>query len=91
MGAEPSWGWKTPLFESLIQSSDMQTRRFGHTDIRVPMIGRGTWTVGDRREREREEIAALRLGLDLGMTHIDTAELHGARSRATPRPCRESR
>ena len=40
----------------------------------VPIIGQGTW----RMERDRKEsIAALRRGLDLGMTHIDTAEMYG--------------
>lgn len=62
---------------NLTQSCDMQTQRFAQTDVRVSLIGQGTWMVGDRRERERDEIAALRLGLDLGMTHVDTAEMYG--------------
>ena len=39
------------------------------------MIGQGTWYIedGDRREA----VAALRRGLDLGMNHIDTAEMYG--------------
>ena len=40
----------------------------------VPIIGQGTWTM--ERDR-RQSIAALRRGLDLGMTHIDTAEMYG--------------
>ena len=44
---------------------------------RVPALGLGTWRMGERaRERERET-AALRLGVDLGMTLIDTAEMYG--------------
>jgi diketogulonate reductase-like aldo/keto reductase len=41
----------------------------------VPALGQGTWTMGDSARRRKEEIAALRLGLDLGMTLIDTAEM----------------
>jgi len=41
------------------------------------VIGQGTWRMGeDPRARDRE-VAALRLGLDLGLTHIDTAEMYG--------------
>lgn len=41
----------------------------------VPIVGQGTWTM----ERNPDQsIAALRRGLDLGMTHVDTAEMYGA-------------
>lgn len=43
----------------------------------VPALGQGTWFIGDDPSRREEEIAALRLGLDLGMTLIDTAEMYG--------------
>ena len=43
----------------------------------VPVLGQGTWGMGERNNRRGEEIAALRLGLDLGMTLIDTAEMYG--------------
>ena len=43
----------------------------------VPAIGQGTWHMGERRGAAREEEAALRLGVDLGMTLIDTAEMYG--------------
>jgi diketogulonate reductase-like aldo/keto reductase len=43
----------------------------------VPALGQGTWRMGERAARRREEVAALRLGLDLGMTLIDTAEMYG--------------
>jgi diketogulonate reductase-like aldo/keto reductase len=43
----------------------------------VPALGQGTWTMGERRERRAAEAAALRLGIDLGMTLIDTAEMYG--------------
>jgi diketogulonate reductase-like aldo/keto reductase len=42
----------------------------------VPALGQGTWRMGERGDR-RAEAAALRLGLDLGMTLIDTAEMYG--------------
>jgi diketogulonate reductase-like aldo/keto reductase len=56
----------------------MERRRFGLTGRDVAVIGQGTWHLedGDRDEA----IAALRLGLDLGMTHIDTAEMYGSGS-----------
>lgn len=44
---------------------------------KVPALGQGTWNMGDRRATRPEEIAALRAGIDLGMTLIDTAELYG--------------
>jgi diketogulonate reductase-like aldo/keto reductase len=44
---------------------------------RVPALGQGTWYMGDGRATRSEEIAALRLGLDLGLTLIDTAEMYG--------------
>ena len=44
---------------------------------RVPAFGMGTWQMGDDPARRAEEIATLRLGLDLGATLIDTAEMYG--------------
>lgn len=43
-----------------------------------PAIGQGTWKIGDDRARHDEEVAALRRGLDHGLTVIDTAEMYGA-------------
>lgn len=43
----------------------------------VPAFGQGTWNMGDARAKRAEEIATLRLGLDLGLTLIDTAEMYG--------------
>ncbi len=42
----------------------------------VPQLGQGTWRMGESRRARKEEVAALRLGLDLGMTLIDTAEMY---------------
>ena len=43
----------------------------------VPVLGQGTWQLGDSAAKRPQEIAALRLGIDLGLTLIDTAELYG--------------
>ncbi len=43
----------------------------------VARLGQGTWSIGDEPARRKDEIAALRLGLDLGLALIDTAELYG--------------
>ena len=53
----------------------MEFRRFGPTKFQVPVIGQGTWHL--ERDDHAAAIAALRLGIDLGMRHIDTAELYG--------------
>jgi diketogulonate reductase-like aldo/keto reductase len=53
----------------------MERRRFGHTGEQVPIIGQGTWQI-DNGSRPAA-VAALRRGIDLGMTHIDTAEMYG--------------
>jgi diketogulonate reductase-like aldo/keto reductase len=45
---------------------------------RVPALGQGTWHMGEDRRRAAEEAAALKLGIDLGMTLIDTAEMYGS-------------
>ncbi|MCB2054807.1 MAG: aldo/keto reductase [Geminicoccaceae bacterium] len=42
----------------------------------VPALGQGTWYMGERRDRRAAEVAALRRGVDLGMTLIDTAEMY---------------
>jgi diketogulonate reductase-like aldo/keto reductase len=56
-------------------SRGVERRPFGKTGRDVPILGQGTWQidVGDRTA----VVAALRRGIDLGMTHIDTAEMYG--------------
>ena len=44
---------------------------------RVPALGQGTWMMGERPNARADEIASLRLGLDLGLSLIDTAEMYG--------------
>jgi diketogulonate reductase-like aldo/keto reductase len=43
----------------------------------MPNLGLGTWRMGENAAARREEIAALRLGIDLGMRLVDTAEMYG--------------
>jgi diketogulonate reductase-like aldo/keto reductase len=54
----------------------MQLRPFGPTGRPVPAVGQGTWYL-ERADRA-SAIAALRRGFDLGMTHVDTAEMYGS-------------
>lgn len=54
----------------------MQTRPFGSTGAAVSITGQGTWYI--ERARKPEAVSALRRGLDLGMRHIDTAEMYGS-------------
>ena len=53
----------------------MELRSFGTTGRQVAGIGQGTWYI-DRGDRA-DAVAALRRGLELGMTHVDTAEMYG--------------
>jgi aryl-alcohol dehydrogenase-like predicted oxidoreductase len=53
----------------------MQRRPFGPAHLTLPVLGQGTWNLesADRASA----VASLRRGLDLGLTHIDTAEMYG--------------
>ena len=53
----------------------MRTIKIG--DAEVPVLGQGTWRMGENRAKARDEAAALLAGLDAGMTLIDTAEMYG--------------
>src|SRR5690242_2834214 len=53
----------------------MERRPFGSTKREVAVIGQGTWSI---EQDAGTAAAALRRGLDLGMTHIDTAEMYGS-------------
>jgi diketogulonate reductase-like aldo/keto reductase len=54
----------------------MKHQPFGSIKREVAVIGQGTWHI--ETASRRSAIAALRRGLDLGMTHIDTAEMYGS-------------
>src|SRR5687767_15173945 len=43
----------------------------------VSALGQGTWNMGDDPRNRRDEIAAIRHGIDLGLTLVDTAEMYG--------------
>ncbi len=53
----------------------LREQKFGQNGPHVSVIGQGTWYI-DRGDR-KTAVAALRRGIDLGMTHIDTAEMYG--------------
>ena len=42
----------------------------------IPVLGLGTWRMAEQRWRRKDELTALRLGIDLGMVLVDTAELY---------------
>ena len=46
-------------------------------DVRVPVIGQGTWHLGEDAAKRTNEMSALRAGIDAGLTVIDTAEMYG--------------
>ena len=48
----------------------MRTHDFGPTGTKIPLIGQGTWQMG------KTGLDALRAGIELGMTHVDTAEMY---------------
>lgn len=54
----------------------MRLKRFGASATHVAAVGQGSWEI--EGAREADALAALRRGLDLGMTHIDTAEMYGS-------------
>src|SRR5207247_9921504 len=57
-------------------STSVRREPFGPTGVAVPVVGQGTWNM--ERDGRAAAVAALRAGLDLGMTHIDTAEMYGS-------------
>jgi diketogulonate reductase-like aldo/keto reductase len=56
----------------------MSARPFGPTGALVPVIGQGTFLM--EHDDRREAIATLRAGIELGLTHLDTAEMYGSGS-----------
>ncbi|MGB6060718.1 MAG: aldo/keto reductase, partial [Candidatus Aquilonibacter sp.] len=56
----------------------MQHKLFGATGVLLPVIGQGTWDMPESGARKAEAIRAMRRGIELGMTHLDTAEMYGS-------------
>ena len=56
----------------------MTEKPFGTSGVRVATIGQGTWDVPERGAAWKEATRAIRRGIELGMTHIDTAEMYGS-------------
>ena len=54
----------------------MKYGQFGPTKRKIAVVGQGTWNL--EQDDRRQALAALQTGLDLGMNHIDTAEMYGA-------------
>jgi diketogulonate reductase-like aldo/keto reductase len=59
----------------ILSEAILKQHKFGSGGPQVPVIGQGTWYI-DRGDR-KSAVAALQRGIDLGMTHIDTAEMYG--------------
>jgi diketogulonate reductase-like aldo/keto reductase len=54
------------------------SKTFGATGVKLPAIGQGTWNMPESGSRLKEARRAIQRGIELGMTHIDTAEMYGA-------------
>jgi diketogulonate reductase-like aldo/keto reductase len=55
----------------------MLYRKLGNTEVSIPVIGQGTWKYGEDKQKEKEEVEALRFGIRNELTLIDTAEEYG--------------
>jgi len=60
----------------MLSATDVRTTKLPSGEA-VPVLGQGTWGMGEGKHARDEEIKALRLGIDLGMSLIDTAEMYG--------------
>ena len=56
----------------------MKHKPFGTTGVDLPVIGQGTWNMAESGSARREARRAIERGVELGMTHLDTAEMYGA-------------
>src|SRR3984893_15265431 len=65
----------SPRNDEVNTGGNMKQKIFGQNGPQVAVIGQGTWYI-DRGDRKRA-VAALRRGIDLGMSHVDTAEMYG--------------
>lgn len=55
----------------------MKHKSFGTTGVKLPVIGQGTWNMPESGSARREAQRAIERGIELGMTHLDTAEMYG--------------
>lgn len=62
--------------EMIRQANEQRMVKFPD-GTQVPAIGQGTWRMGERPAEKAKEVQALRLGIELGMTLLDTAEMYG--------------
>ncbi|NGM82844.1 aldo/keto reductase [Paenibacillus sp. 7124] len=62
---------------SEIEQANARSRIALRDGTGVPRIGQGTWNIGEDASRRKEEVEALKLGVELGMNLIDTAEMYG--------------
>jgi hypothetical protein len=69
-------GRTAPMTTDASEEKTMKQRPFGSTKREVAVIGQGTWNI--EQADSKTAIGALRRGLDLGMSHIDTAEMYGS-------------
>lgn len=56
----------------------MTRKPFARTGESLPVIGQGTWDIPESGARLEEAVRALQRGVELGMTHVDTAEMYGS-------------
>jgi diketogulonate reductase-like aldo/keto reductase len=56
----------------------MKHKPFGTTGVDLPVMGQGTWNMPESGSARREARRAIERGIELGMTHLDTAEMYGA-------------
>jgi diketogulonate reductase-like aldo/keto reductase len=56
----------------------VKRKPFGPTGVDVAVIGQGTWDIPESGDRLKEAKLAIRRGVELGMTHLDTAEMYGS-------------
>jgi diketogulonate reductase-like aldo/keto reductase len=61
----------------LLRKGDAMERLLLPSGAGIPVLGQGTWNMGEDPAARQAEVAALRLGIELGMTLIDTAEMYG--------------
>ncbi len=76
LGRRLASGPFSPACGRAVYTAGVHTRTFGPTGVPVSVIGQGTWHMGEVKRIRKDEVAALGLGIELGLTHIDTAEMY---------------